>query len=191
MPFKIGNVIRNARGFFQTMSGLILDGQTDDNIGQAGPAILFYRNDRKRMRLQNDAGVFRDLALSSDAESALGVPVCVPVVLARHSNGSIAARFTPGYAGVIRKISAFVIDPVTTAAKLATFTPAIGGVATTGGALALTSANCTPLGAKVDGSAITAFNVFGAADEITVAASAVTAFVEGQVVICLFLDHAA
>ena len=114
--------------------------------------------------------------------------VTIPVVLSKHSNGSIAARFTPGYAGRIKKISSFVTDPVLTAAKLATFTAAIATVATTGGALALTSANATPVGAKVDGSALTAGMDFGATDEITIAASAVTAFVEGQVTIVLTLE---
>jgi hypothetical protein len=113
----------------------------------------------------------------------------IPIVLVRHANGSIAARFTPGFAGRIKKLSAYVIDPVTTGAKLATFTPAIGGVATTGGALALTSANCTPVGAKVDGSAVTAGYDFAATDEITLVASAVTAFVEGQVVAEMFLER--
>lgn len=125
------------------------------------------------------------------ANAALGVPVCVPVVLSKHSNGSVAARFTPGMAGKIRKITASVTDPATIGAKLATFTPAIAGAAVTGGALALTSENCTPVGAKIDGSAITAGNAFTAAQEITIVASSVTAFVEGQVVIYLFLDPAA
>ena len=63
----------------------------------------------------------------------------------------------------------------------------------TGGALALTSANCATVGAKVDGSAITAANGFTASQEITVAASAegATAFAEGQVVLYIFLDPAA
>jgi hypothetical protein len=113
----------------------------------------------------------------------------IPIVLSKHANGSIAARFTPGFAGRIKKLSAYVIDPVTTGAKLGTFTPAIGGVATTGGALALTSANCTPVGAKVDGSAVTAGYDFADTDEITLVASAVTAFVEGQVVAELYLER--
>lgn len=125
------------------------------------------------------------------ANAGLAVPVCIPVVLVNHSNTSVAARFTPGYAGKIRKITASVTDPVTTGAKAATFTAAVAGTPTTGGALALTSANCTPVGAKVDGSAITAANAFTAAEEITIVASSVTAFVEGQVVIYLFLDPAA
>lgn len=125
------------------------------------------------------------------ANAGMAVPVCVPVVLVKHSNGSVAARFTPGYAGKIRKITASVTDPATTGSKLATFTPYISGTTVTGGALALTSANCTPVGATVDGSAITAANSFTATDEITIVASSVTAFVEGQVVVYLFLDPAA
>jgi len=128
--------------------------------------------------------------ITKKANAALGVPICVPVILSKHSNSSVAARLTPGFAGKIRKISFSVTDPVTTGSKLATFTPAIAGVSVTGGALALTSANCTPVGAKVDGSAITALNSFTAAQEITIVASAVTAFIEGQGVIYLHLDPA-
>ncbi len=124
------------------------------------------------------------------ANAGLGNPISIPIKLVAHATGSIAARLTPGFAGKIRKITAYVKDPVTTAAKLATFTAAIAGTPTTGGALALTSANCTPVGAKIDGSAITAANAFSAVQEITLVSSAVTAFVEGEVVALLFLDPA-
>jgi hypothetical protein len=151
------------------------------------------------LSVENAAGTFASvLATKATAArtitlpDASGVPllaqvVPIPVVLSKHSNGSIAARFTPGFAGKVTGISFSVTDPATTGAKAATFTPAIGGSATTGGALALTSANCTPVGAGVNGSAITAANTFTATDEITVAASLVTAFVEGQGVIYLTL----
>jgi len=134
------------------------------------------------------AGVWVDFC-EEDAADAQGHVkiIAVPVVLSKHSTNSIAARFTPGFHGEILKMTASVTDPATTAAKLGTFTPAIATVATTGGAVALTSANCTPVGAKVDGSAITALSEFSATDEITIAASAVTAFVEGQVVLYLHL----
>ncbi len=69
--------------------------------------------------------------------------------------------------------------PATTAAKLATLTTQINGVALTGGVIALTSANCTPSGALVAGSAITAKNL-GANTTLEIAVSAVTAFVEGD-----------
>lgn len=137
-----------------------------------------------------DGIVYVDMSVNLSRSIALGAGekvVSIHVVLSKLTNGAIAARFTPGYAGRIKKIQSFVIDPVTTAAKAATLTPAIATVATTGGALALTSANSTPLGAAVDGTAITAANEFTASQEITLVASGVTAFVEGQVEVLLTL----
>lgn len=73
-----------------------------------------------------------------------------------------------------------VADPATTAAKLATLTTQISGVACTGGVIALTSANCTPSGALVAGTAITGLNAGASGATLEVAVSAVTAFVEGS-----------
>lgn len=87
------------------------------------------------------------------------------------------------YSGVILAVSARVVVPVTTAAKLATLTAHINGSAlASGGAIALTSANCATRGVAVAGSAITtAANSFTGAQPIGFIASAVTVFVEGQV----------
>lgn len=96
-------------------------------------------------------------------------------------------KFTPGYPGVIKSVQFMVTTAVTTASKLATLQPKVATVATTGGAVALTSANCTPIGAEVDGSAITGANTFTASQQISIDVSAVTAFVEGagQIVVVL------
>lgn len=96
-------------------------------------------------------------------------------------------KFTPGFAGRIKSVQFMVTTAVTTAAKLATLTPKIATVACTGGVVSLTSANCTPIGAEVDGTAITALNTFTAAQQLSVDVSAVTAFVEGagQIVVVL------
>lgn len=96
-------------------------------------------------------------------------------------------KMTPGFAGRIKSIQFMVTTAVTTGAKLASLTPKIATVAVTGGVLALTSANCTPIGAEVDGAAITALNAFTAVQQISVDVSAVTAFVEGagQIVVVL------
>jgi len=91
-----------------------------------------------------------------------------------------------GFAGKFLDIDAYVITPVTTAAKLSTLSLEIGATAVTGGAVALTSANCTPIGAKVSGSAITGANSFGIGDTMTIVAASTTAFVEGTI----FLDIA-
>jgi hypothetical protein len=70
---------------------------------------------------------------------------------------------------------------VTTAAKLATATVQVNGVAVTGGVIALTSANCTPSGASVAATAITAANGSTAVGQtLEVAISSVTTFVEGD-----------
>lgn len=96
------------------------------------------------------------------------------------SAADVITAYTPGYAGKILSFDFLVGKPVTTAAKLATLTPKINSTNTTGGAVALTSALATPMGAKIAGSAITAANVFAATDTIGIVASAVTAFVEGN-----------
>lgn len=88
-------------------------------------------------------------------------------------------KFTPGIAGRLLKTQFMVSTAVTTAAKAATLTPKIATVAPTGGVISLTSANCTPIGAEVDGTAITAGNTFTAAQQLSVDVSGVTAFVEG------------
>lgn len=88
--------------------------------------------------------------------------------------------YTPGYAFKILAIAFIVNKAATTAAKAATITPSIGVTAVTGGVLALTSANMTPQGTVLAASAITALNVGTAASTITLTASAVTAFVEGD-----------
>jgi hypothetical protein len=101
--------------------------------------------------------------------------------LADIAAGDILVAYVPGFAGKILKTSAVVSKPATTGGKAATITPKITGVAVTGGVLSLTSANMTPIGAVVNGTAITGANSFGAADSITLTASAVTAFVEGEI----------
>lgn len=89
--------------------------------------------------------------------------------------------WTPGKPGRIVSLDFVVHVVTTTASDAATVTPAIGGTSTTGGAVALTSANTdgTP-GDKVEGSDITAANKFDADDEITLVGSSVTAFAEGS-----------
>lgn len=123
--------------------------------------------------------------------SAVAAPVIIPVdvdLVSHTGNGTIAFRYTPAFSGKILSLHSYNKKPVTTAAKLATFTAAIAGTPTTGGAVALTSANCTPVGAKVNGSAITAGDQFNAGQEITIVSSGVTAFSEGAQVLLLALQ---
>jgi len=126
----------------------------------------------------------------SEFKSNLVVPVTIPCVLSTAASAAIVGRILPRMSGTILALDAQVIAPVTTTAKLATISPLISGVAVTGGLLALTSTNCATLGARVTGSAITGTNTFTAAQEITLAASTVTAFTEGQVLLEMFLQSA-
>lgn len=99
--------------------------------------------------------------------------------LASITAADVITSFYPRVNGTLEWFE-FVVDKVvTTASKAATLTPKVGGVAVTGGALALTSANCTPKGTVVTASAITAGNAVTDASAITVTASSVTAFAEG------------
>jgi hypothetical protein len=105
------------------------------------------------------------------------------IALAGLTNADILTSFVPGFKFAIEKVMFAVQAAVTTAAKLATITPKIDAVDITGGVLALTSANCTPKGTVLTGTAVTGANDDNLGSDtsaITLTASAVTAFVEGD-----------
>jgi len=103
-----------------------------------------------------------------------------PIELADIADGDLITEWTPGFAGTITDLIAIVNKAATTADKLATLNMEIETTNLTGGALALTSANMTPKGAKVASSAITAANVFSATQKLSVEASGTTPFIEGS-----------
>jgi hypothetical protein len=105
--------------------------------------------------------------------------VTFPITNATLADGDIVTAWTPGFAGTIEKWAYVVNDPVLTADDLATLNLEIGSTDVTGGAIALTSALCTPMGKVIAAAPITAANVFTATDTISVDASSVTAFAEG------------
>lgn len=96
------------------------------------------------------------------------------------ADGDVVTEWIPGFAGTIEKVSWIQGTPVTTADDLATLNLEIEAVDLTGGVVSLTSAACTPLGKVIDGTAVTAANVFTALQKISVEASAVTPFAEGD-----------
>jgi len=103
------------------------------------------------------------------------------VDLASIPAGNYVSHILP-FACRVKKIDFRVVKPATTAAKAATLTAKKGAAAfTTGGVVALTSANCTPAGAEVAGSAITLDSTteFAAGDTLNITGSGITAFVEG------------
>lgn len=118
---------------------------------------------------------------TSDVMPAPGIYwVNLSYLLATLANGDILTAFVPGHPFQIVGIKAAVTAPATTASKAATITPYIGSTAVPGMSAALTSANMTPLGAVVSGTAATSTLSGTSTDSITLKASSVTAFVEGS-----------
>jgi hypothetical protein len=112
----------------------------------------------------------------------------IPIILSKITGAvDVVTNYVPGFAGTINKVSFVVTDPATTASKAVTLNLKINTTDLTGGVVSLTSANCTPLGKVIDGTTVTGNNVFGATDSISVKASSVTAFAEGQGVLLIVL----
>lgn len=105
--------------------------------------------------------------------------LALPMTLAKLANGDIYTGIRPGVDGYVENMEFFVTDPATTGSKLASLNAEIDGTNVTGGVVALTSANCTPLGVQVAGSQITGANRITKKSKLDIEASSVTAFVEG------------
>lgn len=129
---------------------------------------------------------------SAGTTLAAGVGVYIlllPIALAGVADGDVLTAFTLGHKFKILGVDFAVTTPVTTADKLSTLNLEIGSTDLTGGAVALTSANCTPLGAVVAGSAVTGANTGAAGDTISVEASSTTAFAEGAGVLIVRVQN--
>lgn len=122
-------------------------------------------------------GIRAATATGSGRERVMSFPINLAAIAGA---GDVLTNFTPGFAGTITKIDFAVTEAVSTAGRAATLNMEIGTTNLTGGAVALTSANCTPLGAVIAGTAVTANNVFTATDTISIEAASVTAFAEGR-----------
>lgn len=103
--------------------------------------------------------------------------------------GDVLTNHVIGHKFKINSMDAVVDKVVTTAAKLATLNMEIGTTNVTGGEVALTSANCTPLGARVAGSAVTAANTGSSTDTFSIEAASVTAFAEGEVILLISITN--
>lgn len=141
------------------------------------------------------SGELHEVLISRVGTSGLSANYSImslPIKLAQLSNADVMTNLTPGFAGQILSAQFVVTVPVTTAAKAATLNLEIGnpGTDVTGGIIALTSANCTPLGKVNAGTTITAGNTFSNTDVISVEASSVTTFIEGEGVLMLVLKSA-
>lgn len=113
------------------------------------------------------------------------VTLSFPVKLSKVSAADVITDIRPNIYGWIEDWSFLVTDPVTTGSKLATLNLEINTTDVTGGALALTSAAATPLGKEIAGAAITGANYITPKDTLSVEATSVTAFVEGEGVLMI------
>jgi hypothetical protein len=117
------------------------------------------------------------------------VEISIPITLSKLADGDIVTTLTPGFNGRIKGADFIVHDPATTGSKASTLNFEIGTTNLTGGTIALTSANCTPLGKVVAAAAITAGAGFTATDTISVEAASTTSFVEGTGVLRIKLGR--
>ena len=116
--------------------------------------------------------------------------VAIPITLAGITGtGDVVTAYTPGFRFRIEALDFQIQTVVTTGSKAVSLNAEIGTTNVTGGVVALTSANCTPAGAQVAGSAITAANEGGATETISIEAASVTAFAEGSGVLLIKLRN--
>src|SRR5258706_1125701 len=149
-----------------------------------------------------EAWVYSGLAAPVDASSISSInttigtikasvpPICTYVKLTTASSLGVLARFTPGFAGSIVTMTADVAQASTSTSKAAVVIAKIAGVATSGGAISLSSTNTATQGAKVNGTTITASNAFTASQEITLEVSSATVFTDGEARIYTFFNLA-
>jgi|APThiThiocy_ev2_2_1041544.scaffolds.fasta_scaffold02787_9 hypothetical protein len=104
----------------------------------------------------------------------------IPIDLASVAVGDVVTDIRPGVDGYIENVEFVAGKAVTTGSKLATLNLEIDTTNVTGGLVALTSAALTPKGARVAGSQITGANRLVKESKLSVEASAVTAFTEGD-----------
>lgn len=101
----------------------------------------------------------------------------------------VITEFYPGVDGVLEYAEFVTTIAVTTGSKLATLNFEIGTTDVTGMTLGLTSATVTPKGTVLGFGLPTAGNTLTRASKVSVEASAVTAFVEGEGYLNVYVRH--
>lgn len=115
--------------------------------------------------------------------------IAIPITLANIADGDIVTTYTVGYKFKVLSASFLVTTAATTPAKGSTLNLEIGTTNLAGGVITLTSANCTPLGNVVAGTAVTGDNTGSASATISVEASATTTFIEGEGLLLLRIQN--
>jgi hypothetical protein len=127
---------------------------------------------------------------AGNSAELIEIPLLLSTITAANIfNQTSGVGFRFGVIGTLEYYEILVKSAPTTAAKAATIQPTINGVAVTGGALALTTAGLTQ-NLIVPAPLITGNNAIKAASFIGFVGSAVTAFIEGEIMINLRLREA-
>jgi hypothetical protein len=135
----------------------------DTDINRPSLALLFYA-----IPMQYKGGV--------QTRTTLEFPIDLATVAA---TGDVVTDFPPGFAGTIIDHEFVVDEPVTTGGKSISLSLEINATPVTGGVVALTSANATPQGKHIAGTAVTANAAFDDNDTLTIRATVTAAFTEG------------
>lgn len=132
-------------------------------------------------------GALQELVKKANADLSLPLNTQV-ITLSTVTSGPTLYSFCPPTAGKILRLDAFTVTACSTTAKAATFTVAVSGVATSA-TLALTSTACNTAANAVTGATATTAP-YSAGQTISISASSVTSFVEGTVILQLYVQSA-
>ncbi len=173
-------------GVYQTAGGTVINTAATDKLGFYGATPVTQPTSSSQAAITDSTTGTAGTALAAGA----GVQtIAIPVNLASVADGDVLTNYTPGYKFKLLSVSFAVSVPASTADKLTTLNLEIGTTNVTGGEIALTTANCTPIGAVVAGAAITAANTGSASATISIEAASTTAFVEGAGYVLLKIQN--
>lgn len=169
-------------GLADNGSYMIVNGNNRWVVGSPGIAISYGASN---ITITNNTGVTLNIgdSITLDFELKDGnsrIPITIPLPpLSTITAADVITEFRPGIAGTIEYWEFICTIAATTAAKAATLNLEIDTTNVVGADLALTSANVTPKGVVISGTPTSA-NVLTRDSKLSVEASAVTAFVEGE-----------
>ncbi len=172
---------------------VVLDGNDKIAYGSSGVYVGISFG-ASNITITNNSGFSwaagRKLDVYLDVKDGNRQPITIQVPpLAGLTAADIITNMQPGVDGDIEYAEFVTTVAVTTAAKAATLGFTIGGSAVTGLTLALTSANATPKGTVLAFGLPTANYTLARASKLSLNASSVTAFAEGEGYINLYIRH--
>ena len=177
LTIAIGAKVTSAGPTLATPVSVANGGTASATTSAARSSLLDAALDAEAVLTDNSTGTASDTIAAGVGCFTLPIFIDLDKITAA---GEVLTDYLLGFRFKILTVDFRVHDPVTTAAKLATLVVDIGAAPTTGGAVLLTSANCTPVGQPVAGTAVTGAQTGSAIATLTVRAERVTAFQEGS-----------